>query len=278
LYHIYAISDGTGRTVDLAVKVTLVQFSNRETKVHLQTGISTTDEIDEIIRMASETKGLIIHSFVQHQFSEYIWYEGRINNIEVINLLGPVVNRFANFLHASPIEEPGLFSRLNKSYFRRIETTDFALKHDDGAAVDDLDSAEIVLLGVSRTFKTPLSIYLAYKGWLVANIPIVMGMPLPQSVYKLPPEKVFCLTTNASALSRLRNVRNEYLKGLANNYSSYDHVKKEIHYANSLYNSQPGWSIVKVTAKPIEEIASNIIRIYRRKQQEYIENEELNDF
>ena len=277
MYHIYAISDGTGRTVDLAVKVALVQFSNRETKVHLKTEITSIEEIDNIIQSAAETKGLIIHSFVQHQFSEYIWYEGRIHDIEVINLLGPVLNRFANFLHATPIEEPGLFSRLNKSYFRRIETTDFALKHDDGAAVDDLESAEIVLLGVSRTFKTPLSIYLAYKGWLVANIPIVMGMPLPQSIYDVPPEKVFCLTTNPSALSRLRNVRNEYLKGLANNYSSYDHVKKELHYANSLYNSQPGWSIVKVTAKPIEEIASNIIRIYRRKHQESVEGEESND-
>ena len=277
MYHIYAISDATGRTVDLAVKVALVQFSNRETKVHLKTGIASTEEIDEIIQSAEETKGLIIHSFVQHQFSEYIWYEGRIHDIEVINLLGPVLNRFANFLHATPIEEPGLFSRLNKSYFRRIETTDFALKHDDGAAVDNLESAEIILLGVSRTFKTPLSIYLAYKGWLVANIPIVMGMPLPQSVYDISPEKVFCLTTNASALSRLRNVRNEYLKGLAINYSSYDHVKKELHYANSLYNSQPGWSMVKVTAKPIEEIASNIIRIYRRKQKESSEGEESNE-
>lgn len=278
MYHIYAVSDGTGNTVDLAVKVTLVQFSNRDTKVHLKTGIATTEEIDEIIKSASETNGLIIHSFVQHQFSEYIWYEGRIHNIEVINLLGPVLNRFANFLHASPIEEPGLFSRLNKSYFRRIETTDFALKHDDGASIDNLDAAEIVLLGVSRTFKTPLSIYLAYKGWLVANIPVVMGMPLPEIVYEIPPEKVFCLTTNASALSRLRNVRNEYLKGLANSYSSYDHVTKELNYANSLYNSQPNWSIVKVTAKPIEEIASNIIRIFRRKQKENIQNEELSDF
>lgn len=277
MYHIYAISDGTGKTVDLAVKVTLVQFSNRDTEVHLKTGISSIDEIDEIIQMASLTKGLIIHSFVQHQFSEYIWYEGRLHDIEVINLLGPVLNRFANFLHATPIEEPGLFSRLNKSYFRRIETTDFALKHDDGAAADDLQAAEIVLLGVSRTFKTPLSIYLAYKGWLVANIPVVLGMPLPQSVYEIPPDRVFCLTTNASALSRLRNVRNEYLKGLAGTYSSYDNVKKELQYANSLYNSQPGWSLVKVTAKPIEEIASNIIRIYRRRHKENIENkEELN--
>ncbi len=266
--HIYAISDSTGRTVDLAVKVALAQFGNREIDVHLKTEISSLKEIDNIIQLAGKTDGLIIHSFVKHEFSDYIWYEGRIHNIEVINLLGPVLNRFASFLNSSPIEEPGLFSRLNKSYFRRIETTAFAIKHDDGAFADDLIDAEIVLLGVSRTFKTPLSIYMAYKGWLVANIPIVMGMPLPQSVYEIPPERVFCLTTNANALSRLRNVRNEYLKGMAKKYSSYENVKKEIQYANSLYNTHPNWSIVKVTAKPIEEIASNIIRIYRRKRRE----------
>ena len=101
--HIYAISDSTGRTVDLAVKVALAQFGNRETDVHLKTEISSIKEIDDIIQLATKTNGLIIHSFVKHEFSDYIWYEGRIHNIEVINLLGPVLNRFASFLNASPI-------------------------------------------------------------------------------------------------------------------------------------------------------------------------------
>ena len=114
--------------------------------------------------------------------------------------------------------------------------------------------AEIVLLGVSRTFKTPLSVYMAYKGWLVGNIPIVPDMPLPEIIYKLPPERVFCLVTNATALSRLRNVRNEYLKGLVPKYASYDNVKQELRYANYLFSTQPNWAKIKVTAKPIEEI------------------------
>ncbi len=271
-YHIYAISDSTGRTVDLAVKVALAQFSNRDTDVHLKTEISSIEEIDQVVLKAAKTNGLIIHSFVKHELSDYIWYEGRLHNVEVINLLGPVLNRFANFLHATPIEEPGLFTRLNKSYFRRIETTEFAIKHDDGANAHDLEDTEIVLLGVSRTFKTPLSIYLAYKGWLVANIPIVMGIPLPESVYNLPPERVFCLTTNASTLSRLRNVRHEYLRGMAHGYSTLDNVKKELQYAHMLFNGHPEWNLVKVTAKPIEEIASNIIRIYRKKQKESLKS------
>ncbi len=264
MYHIYAISDSTGRTVEQASHVVLAQYPDIESEVHLFNEIKNFEEIDEIIKLAHRNKGLLIHSFVKHELSEHIWYEARLHDLEVINLLGPVLNRFSNFLESTPEEKPGLFSRLNRDYFRRIETTEFALKHDDGAHLEGLVDAEIVLLGVSRTFKTPISIYLAYKGWLVANVPIVLNMPIPDIVYKLPPERVFCLTTNPSILSRLRNVRNEYLQGAAPQYASYEYVKKEIRYATSLWNTQTKWTKVKVTAKPIEEIASNILNIYRR--------------
>lgn len=276
MYHIYAISDSTGRTVEQAAQVVLAQFPNIEREVHLFTEVSSFEEIDRIIEMAHKNSGLIIHSLIKHEFGNYIWQEGRLHNLEVISLLRPVLNRFANFLNSTPEEKPGLFSRLNRSYFRRIETTEFAIKHDDGANTDGLHDAEIVLLGVSRTFKTPLSIYLASKGWLVGNVPVILDMPIPQIVYDLPPEKIFCLITNPSILSRLRNVRNEYLHGTAPTYASYDYVKKEIKYANMLFNVQPKWEKVRVTAKPIEEIANNIICIYRDCQQKKTANKSNN--
>ncbi len=266
MYHIYALSGSTGRTVEQAANVVLAQFPKVFTEVHLYPEVQDFEEIDKIIADAKGNGGLIIHSFVRHELSEYVWYEGRLHDLEVINLLGPVLNRFSHFLNSTPEEKPGLFTRLNKDYFRRIETTEFAIKHDDGAHAEGLVDAEIVLLGVSRTFKTPLSIYLAYKGWLAANVPIVLDLPLPEIIYKLPPEKVFCLTTNPSILSRLRNVRNEYLQGTAPVYASYEYVKKELRYANMLFDAHPKWARVKVTAKPIEEIANNIINIYRRNR------------
>ena len=277
VYHIYAVSDSKGVTVEMAANVAAAQFRDAETEVHLFSNVNSTEDIDHILEKAYNTYGIVIHSFVKHELSDYIWYEGRLSNVEVVNLLGPLLNRMSNFLHKLPAEKPGLFSQLNRDYFRRIETTDFAIKHDDGASVEDLHKAEIVLLGVSRTFKTPLSIYLSYKGWFVANIPIVLDMPLPEIIYRLPPERVYCLMTNPTSLSRLRIVRNEYLKGLVPKYASFDHVKKELRYANYLFSTQPGWSTVKVTARPIEEIASNIIRIYRRKQKELEKNKESQD-
>jgi regulator of PEP synthase PpsR (kinase-PPPase family) len=279
IFYIYAISDSKGLTVEMAANVAAAQFRDVKTEVVLIPNIETTKQIDEVLEEARSRKGIIIHSFVKHELADYIWYEGRLSNVEVVNLLGPVLNRMSNHLHRVPVEKPGLFSELNKDYFRRIETTEFAIKHDDGAFVEDLDQAEIVLLGVSRTFKTPLSIYLSYKGWFVANIPIVLDMPLPEILYSLPPERIFCLVTNPTNLSKLRNVRNEYLKGLVPTYASYEHVRKELRYANYLYSIHPDWSVVKVTAKPIEEIASNIIRIYRRKkrEREFGENPEENN-
>lgn len=266
VFHIYAISDSMGLTVEMAAKVAAAQFRDVETRVQLIPNIKTSPQIDEVIEACRKTKGIIIHSFVTHELADYIWYEGRLSNVEVVNLLGPILNRLSNYLNRLPAEKPGLFTQLNKDYFRRIETTEFAIKHDDGAFTDELDRAEIILLGVSRTFKTPLSIYLSYKGWFVANIPIILDMPLPEILYSLPPERIFCLVTNPSNLAKLRGVRNEYLMGMAPSYASYDYVKKELRYANFLYSTHPNWSVVKVTAKPIEEIAGNIIRIYRKKQ------------
>lgn len=268
VFQIFAVSDSKGVTVEMAAQVAAAQFRDSETEVRLFANINSKEEIDQILEEARNCNGLIIHSFVKHELSDYIWYEGRLSNVEVVNLLGPLLNRMTNFLHKVPAEKPGLFTQLNKDYFRRIETTEFAIKHDDGAFTEDLDKAEIILLGVSRTFKTPLSIYLAYKGWFVANIPIVLDMPLPEIIYKLPPERIYCLVTNPTSLSRLRIVRNEYLQGLVPQYASYDHVKKELKYANYLFSAHPEWSTIKVTAKPIEEISSNIIRMYRIKEKE----------
>ncbi len=268
MHDIFACSESTGHTVDLASKVALAQFSNVESEIHLRPEVNSFEEIDDIVRQAKECKGLIIHSFVRHEFSEHIFYQGRNHNVEVINLLGPILNRFSNFLGSEPAEKPGLFSKLNRGYFRRIETTEYAIRHDDGANVEGLIDAELILLGVSRTFKTPLSIYLAFRGWMVANVPIVLDMPLPEILKEIPPERIICLKTNATALSRLRNVRNQQLKGAAVKYASYDYVKRDVSYANFLYKQNPQWSVARVTARPIEEIARNIISIYRKNQRQ----------
>jgi regulator of PEP synthase PpsR (kinase-PPPase family) len=192
--------------------------------------------------------------------------QARLHDIETIDLMGPLLAQLTHQFSVPPLEKPGLFRELNKEYFRRIEAMEFAFRHDDGQRMEELTKADLVLVGVSRIFKTPLSIYFAFRGWLVGNVPIVFELPVPPILFGLLPAKVFCLTTDAHNLSVLRQVRHEYLGGATGEHANLDFVRKELAYARRIYSSQPGWSVIDVTRKPIEEIASEILAVIRGRQ------------
>jgi regulator of PEP synthase PpsR (kinase-PPPase family) len=138
---------------------------------------------------------------------------------------------------------------------------EFAIRHDDGQRANELRKAEIVLVGVSRTFKTPLSIYLAFKGWFVANVPIMLGVEPPANLFKLRPGRVFGLNTSPRQLAELRRARHEYLSGAVDEYADPEHVRLELMHARRIFNRNPDWPIVSIVSKPIEEIASEILAI-----------------
>jgi regulator of PEP synthase PpsR (kinase-PPPase family) len=173
--------------------------------------------------------------------------------------MGPLLAQLTYQFSDSPSGKPGLFRKLNREYFQRIEAMEFAFRHDDGQRAHELSKADLILLGVSRTFKTPLSIYLAFKGWLVGNVPIISDLPPPQNIFDLPRGKVFCLTTSPNHLSVLRSVRHEHLGGSTGEYADVDYIRKEIAYAKEIFRRRPDWPIIEVTKKPIEEIASEIL-------------------
>ncbi len=188
---------------------------------------------------------------------------GRLHDVETIDLMGPLLTQLMVLLSDTPSERPGLFRELNKEYFQRIEAMEFAFRHDDGQRTHHLRQADIVLLGVSRTFKTPLSIYLAFKGWLVGNVPVVLDLPVPGPVMELPEGKVFCLSTEPRYLSVLRQVRHEHLGGATGEYANIEFVRREIAYANGIFSKRPDWPVIQVTKKPIEEIASELLKRMR---------------
>ena len=180
--------------------------------------------------------------------------------------MGPLLARLSQHLAVFPSKKPGLFRQLNEEYFRRIETMEFAFRHDDGRRAYELHQAEIVLVGVSRTFKTPLSIYLAFKGWLVANVPIVPEMALPPELLSLPSGPVIGLTIDPLRLAELRKVRDRYLGGTTGSYADPDAVRHEVAYALSIFQDRK-WPVVDVTGKPIEETTSEILALVRRSEQ-----------
>lgn len=264
MYQIFIISDGTGQTAEQALAAALTQFGEKEVELNIRPHIRSKKQVLDVINEAFAAKGFIVHTVVSHTLRDAILELGRLHNVETVDIMGPLLAQLTHQFAHSPSEKPGLFHKLNRAYFQRIESLEFAFRHDDGQKVDELKKAEIVLLGVSRTFKTPLSVYLAFKGWLVANVPIVLGIDLPEIVYQLPPERVFGLMTNPRRLVVLRSVREEHLGGGTGNYADLNYVQHELMYAEEIFKKQKKWSIVDVTNKPIEEIAYEIVRIMRK--------------
>ena len=262
---IYVISDGTGRTAQQAVKAALTQFKGSNPEIKRYGNILNIQQVMEVVSWAKAEKAIIIHTLVTDKLREELVKLTRIHHVESIDLMGPLLHRLSDHLSADPSEEPGLYRVLSDSYFRKIETMQFAIKHDDGKRIDNIDKAEIIILGVSRTFKTPLSIYLAFRGWYVANVPIILDFPVPDEVLQIPSEKIYCLTTYPSRLTQLRRAREDRLKVSTGNYADPVYVRKEINYANRIFGSHPGWQKINVTSKSIEEIAAEIITLLPKK-------------
>jgi [pyruvate, water dikinase]-phosphate phosphotransferase / [pyruvate, water dikinase] kinase len=268
---IFVISDGTGRTAEQTLKAALTQFPNSRVEIILKQEIRTEEQIEEIMPEIIEARGIIVNTLVSQHLREMMVRISRDNNIDAIDLMGPLLSRLSVHFANSPTEKPGVFSQLNKEYFKRIDSMQFAFSHDDGQRYYEYEKAEIVLIGVSRTFKTPLSIYLAFKNWFVANYPIVLGIDPPEILARIAHGNLFGLTTEAFNLSHLRTARQEYLKGTSVEYSSLEFVKRELNYAQGIF-SRYQCPVISVTNKPIEEIASEIIAIKRRLSQNDVGN------
>ena len=261
MYQIIVVSDGTGRTAQQALNAALTQFPGTDVEIIVHSDVSSPRSLKKIVAQAGKSGAFILHTLVTDSLRELIIRESHISNVETIDLMGPLLTRLSSqFIH-EPSQQPGLYNKLNKDYFQRIDAMQFAFNHDDGQRTESLNEAEIILLGVSRTFKTPISIYLAYKGWFAANVPIIMGIQPPEILNQIDTSKVYCLTTNASRLSELRKTRNVRLGGNIDKYSEPEYVSREISYAMRYYQLHPEWTLINVTAKSVEEIASEILAI-----------------
>jgi len=263
-HRIIIVSDGTGQTAERTLNAALTQFSVESVVIDRRPDVRTEAQVQYIVEEAVKVGAIIVHTVVSHELRNAIRRVGRLRDVETIDLFGPLLARLSEFFEYSPMEQPGLFRKLNEEYFRRIDAMEFALAHDDGMRTPDLPRAEIVLVGVSRTFKTPLCIYFAFKGWFAANVPIIMDMKPPPVLLKLPPGRVFCLTTTPRRLADLRSVRDEYLGRKTGDYADLDFVSRELVYAKRIFRQRSDWPLIDVTDKPIEEIASEILAHVRR--------------
>lgn len=258
---IFAISDGTGITAQRVVKAALTQFQDTEVCITCYGNVLTEARVREIVAEAAEIGGFIVHTLVSEELRHCILNQGRVSNVTTIDLMGPLLARLSEQLSTPPLGQPGLFNPFDPSYMQRINAIDFTVQHDDGHGVKDLDQAEIVLVGVSRTSKTPVSIYLAFRGWKVANVPIVLGIDPPEELFKLPRRKVVGMVIKPEHLATLRKARVELMGTHSLGYADLDYVRQEMTYAYHVFERRRDWPLVDVTSKPIEEAASEIVNV-----------------
>ena len=261
IQQIVVASDGTGHTAEVVVRAALVQFRGAEVQIHLRADVRTPEDVRAAVREAGRVGGLIVHTLVSQEMRSLMLTEARAQHVPTIDLLGPLLLRLEDLLALQPLAKPGLFRDADAEYRRRFEVMDFTVRHDDGQAPEGLLHAELVLVGVSRTSKTPLSMFLAWRGVRVANVPIVHHLPLPDELSRVAPRKVVGLTIKPERLLELRRSRLQQMQTPPKfPYADVRQIFAELEYARTLC-AGGGWPMVDVTDKSIEEVAAEILAL-----------------
>jgi regulator of PEP synthase PpsR (kinase-PPPase family) len=262
---VYVVSDATGGTARRVVEAAVLQFSGANVTIEQRPGVRKVKEVKRLVREAACTGGTIVHTLVLADLRRVMLNEGRRRHVATIDLMGPLVARLSETLELAPLAEPGLMRQLDESYFERIGAIDFAVRHDDGRNAVDLPQADLVLVGVSRTSKTPISIFLAYRGWRVANVPIIANMEPPPGLFKVDRRRVVALTIHPDRLMKLRQARmSRMARGYSLNYARREHIQEELDWADLVLRRER-WPIVDVTNKSIEECSAEIIALQSQR-------------
>ena len=264
IYQIYLISDSTGETLDRIFLALKAQFVNIEYKVHSYSFTRTENQILKILEDAEKnTNAIILYTIVDNNLAKYLANVSDDKKIPCFGVLGNLILNFSKILNQKATHEPSGQHILNEEYYDRIEAIQFTMNHDDGNLINEVDKSDIILVGVSRTSKTPTSIYLANKGYKTSNIPLVNENSLPENLKKNP--KITCvigLSTEPERLADLRKNRMNSLKETENTqYTDLENIKKEVLEAKKTFQKYK-WPLIDVTRKSVEETAASIIKIH----------------
>ena len=256
------VSGGVGHSGEQVVRTVLAQFPENAAEIKIEGRVRTQDQIDEIAAQAARDGGLVVHTMVDADLRESLAAQLAARQVPAIDLIGPLIEQFSRVFDQPPSGVPGLYRQQHQSHFERVEAIDYSLDHDDGVDPQGWPDADVLLIGPSRTGKTPISMYLAVLGWKVANYPIVPGMNIPANLDDLPSHKVIGLTIDPVRLQAHRRQRQREL-GTAVGKSSYTDLEKiyeELEQAERVYR-QKGFRKIDVTDKPIETCADEVLRL-----------------
>jgi regulator of PEP synthase PpsR (kinase-PPPase family) len=263
--HLHLLSDSTGETLENIAKAGLAQFDGVETIKHFWPMVRSQGQLDRIMLEIAQRPGLVIFTLVNNDVRKRLESRCHALGLPIVSALDPVIDALSRLLGQEALARPGRQHMLDAAYFARVDAIQYTIAHDDGIGAEDWEEADVVLTGVSRSSKTPTSIYLANRGYKVANIPLVLEAPPPPSLFTLVHPLVVGLTTSPDRLVQIR--RNRLLslnQSPETAYVDQEAVAAELAYARRMF-SDHGWPVIDVTRRSIEETAAAIINLVNEK-------------
>ena len=263
IFHLHLVSDSTGETLDRIFLAIKAQFSNFDCKTIHYSFTRTKNQIDKIISNSRTEKNIIIlYTIVDNDLAKYLVTETKKNNIPCFEVLGDLITGFSKLLKQKASRKPSGQHVLDEEYYKRIEAVQFTMTHDDGKVISDLDNSDVVLIGISRTSKTPTSIYLANRGYKVANIPFILNKDIPAQLIES--SKKTCVVGFVCDAARLSDVRRNRIHSMhkerPSDYTNEKKILNELENSKKLFKKY-NWPIIDVTRKSVEETAASIIKI-----------------
>ena len=258
---VFVISGGKGLAGHTMVHSLIIQYPENKVPVKVVPNVQTREKIVEVVQRVKNECGLLTHTMVNTELRRLLINECNKQQVRHIDFMGPLADYFEEELGLKSARIPGLYRRINAQYFDRVEAIDYTLNQDDGINPERLKQAEIILTGVSRSGKTPLSVYMSMFGWKVANVPLVKGIDPPKELFEVDSNRVFGLKIGLSHLISIRHKRLTQMRHLDNaNYIDQQYVREELRFANFIFD-KGGFTKINVTNKPIESSANEIIGI-----------------
>ena len=266
VFHLHLVSDSSGETVTNIARACLVQYENVKVAEHSWWLVRTPGQMTRVIEGIRNAPGLVIFTLLESRIRKPLEQACRELNIPSVSALDPVMQSLANFFHRQAGTEIGRQHALDEGYFERIDAMHFAMQHDDGESVATLDQADIVLVGVSRTSKTPTCMYLANRGFKVGNIPLVPGVRVPEEVFASTKPLFVGLTREPRSLTDIRQSRLRIMnEDRSVGYADVDSVREEIAESRRLFTKY-GWPVIDVTRRSIEETAATIVQYFNQRR------------
>jgi [pyruvate, water dikinase]-phosphate phosphotransferase / [pyruvate, water dikinase] kinase len=266
-FHLHLVSDSTGETLEAVAKACLSQFEQAEPIKHFWPMIRSERQVDRVLDEIVQRPGLVLFTLVNTAIRDRLHARCITLGMPAISVLDPVLEAFGQFIGERAKGLPGRQHQMDAAYFRRIDAVHFTMAHDDGIGIDNLEQADIVLVGVSRSSKTPTSIYLANRGYKTANYPLVPGVPVPEPILTATKPLIVGLTTNPDRLIQVRRNRLRSLNQTDDSdYVAEEQVQAEVQAARRLF-AQHNWPVIDVTRRSIEETAAAIINIYNQREE-----------